>query len=131
MVEDVEQFKQALCERLNWQGPVYAISALSGEGTEQLIYALQDYVDEVKAQENRAADEAAGLVEYEDPRFDPTRQAAPVELDDDDPRFATTASVDTSKLDPRYDPNSPEYDPRLDPNHPSYDPRIDPDDPKA
>ena len=131
MVEDVEQFKQALCERLNWQGPVYAISALSGEGTEQLIYALQDYVDEVKAQENRAADEAAGLVEYEDPRFDPNRQAAPIELDDDDPRFATTANVDTSKLDPRYDPNSPEYDPRLDPNHPSYDPRIDPDDPKA
>ena len=131
MVQDVEQFKQALCERLNWQGPVYAISALSGEGTEQLIYALQDYVDEVKAQENRAADEAAGLVEYEDPRFDPNRQAAQIELDDDDPRFATTANVDTSKLDPRYDPDSPEYDPRLDPNHPSYDPRIDPDDPKA
>ena len=130
MVEDIEQFQQALCARLDWQGPVYAISALNGEGTEQLVYALQDYVDEVKAQENYAADEAAGLVEYEDPRFDPSRQAPPAGFDDD-PRFAATTTVNATTLDPRYDPNSPEYDPRLDPNHPSYDPRIDPDDPKA
>ncbi|MDO5666957.1 MAG: GTPase ObgE [Alcaligenaceae bacterium] len=129
MVEDVEQFKQDLCERLGWQAPVFAISALSGEGTDQLIYALQDFVDEVKAAENYAADEAAGLIEHEDPRFDPSRQA-PVELEDD-PRFSDAAPIDDSTLDPRYDPNSPEYDPRLDPNHPQYDPRIDPDDPEA
>lgn len=129
MVEDVEQFKQKLCQRLAWEAPVFAISALSGEGTEQLIYALQDYVDEVKASENYAADAAAGLIEHDDPRFDPSRQA-PTELEDD-PRFSQTAAIDSAALDPRYDPNSPEYDPRLDPNHPHYDPRIDPDNPDA
>lgn len=129
MVEDAEQFKQALCQHIGWEGPVFTISALSGEGTEQLIYALQDFVDEVKAAENFAADKAAGVLTHDDPRFDPNRQAA--EALEDDPRFSNVAEQNASKLEPRYDPNSPAYDPRLDPNHPLYDPRIDPDDPNA
>lgn len=129
MVENVEQFKQDLCRRIGWEGPIFTISALSGEGTEQLIYALQDYIDEVKATENYAADKAAGLIEHKDPRFDPSRQAA-AEFEGD-PRFNATTDIDSSKLDPRYNPDSPEYDPRLDPNHPQYDPRIDPDNPDA
>ncbi|NLJ51598.1 MAG: GTPase ObgE [Alcaligenaceae bacterium] len=128
MIEDPQQFQKDLCERLAWDGPVFLISALNGEGVDQLVYALQDFVDEVKTAENYAADEAAGLIEHEDPRFDPSRQM-PEELEDD-PRFATT-NTNTATLDPRYDPNSPEYEPRLDPNHPDYDPRIDPDDLKS
>jgi GTP-binding protein len=129
MVEDAEQFQQDLCKRLGWDGPVFRISALNGEGVEQVIYALQDFVDQVKEIENYAADKETGVLEHVDPRFDPSRQV-PEELEDD-PRFSGAAGVDTSDLDPRYDPNSPEYDPRLDPNHPDYDPRVDPDDPKA
>lgn len=129
MVEDAEQFQQDLCKRLGWDGPVFRISALNGEGVEQVIYTLQDFVDQVKEIENYAADKEAGVLEHEDPRFDPSRQV-PEELEDD-PRFSGASGVDTSDLDPRYDPNSPEYDPRLDPNHPDYDPRVDPDDPKA
>lgn len=128
MLDDVEQFKKDLCQRIAWTGPVFTISALNGEGTEQLIYALQDYLDEIKAQENQAEDEAAGIIEYDDPRFDPSRQANAVI--DNDPRFASTVEIDTTGLDPRYDPNAPEYDPRLDPNHADYDPRVDPDDPR-
>lgn len=130
MIDDAEDFKNKLCQRLNWDGPVFLISALNGEGTEQLSYALQDFVDEVKAEENLAADTEAGVIEYDDPRFDPNRQDIPTELSDD-PRFSTATDDNLSNLDPRYDPNSPEYDPRLDPMHPDYDPRIDPDDPKA
>lgn len=134
MVQDVEQIQKDLCLRLGWTEPVFAISALSGEGTELLIYALQDFVDKVKTQENYAEDEAAGLLEHDDPRFDPSRQVPPPpppEELEDDPRFAVPVEADTSKLDPRYDPKSPQYEARLDPNHADYDPRIDPDDPQA
>ena len=101
MIEDPQQFQKDLCERLAWDGPVFLISALNGEGVDQLVYALQDFVDEVKTAENYAADEAAGLIEHEDPRFDPSRQM-PEELEDD-PRFATT-NTNTATLDPRYNP---------------------------
>src|SRR5690606_506199 len=75
MVSDPEDVKQRLCAELDWQGPVFAISALSGDGTQGLIWQLQDWLDQQKAQELRQADIAAGLPVDDDPRFDPTRGA--------------------------------------------------------
>lgn len=62
-----------LCAELEWDGPVFAISALSGDGTQELIWRLQDWLDEQKARELREADIAAGIPVDDDPRFDPTR----------------------------------------------------------
>ncbi|MCG7898336.1 MAG: GTPase ObgE [Candidatus Thiodiazotropha lotti] len=38
--DEFEERSQALCESLGWSGPVYGISAVSGEGTKQLISEL-------------------------------------------------------------------------------------------
>ena len=43
MVADPED-QAALLKLYDWTGPVFGISGLSGEGTQDLIYALQDYL---------------------------------------------------------------------------------------
>ncbi len=73
MINDAEQTKQAFIERSQWSGPVYGISALTGEGTQQLIYDLQTMLDESKAQEQQAQAIEDGTAEFDDPRFDPSR----------------------------------------------------------
>lgn len=74
MLQEPEKAVKQLCERLNWEGPVFSISALSGDGTQKLVYAIQDYLDQVKAAEQEARDKAEGTYEYVDPRFDPERE---------------------------------------------------------
>jgi GTP-binding protein len=41
--------RQARCsdlvQQLDWRGPVFQISALSGEGTEALVFAIMDYIE--------------------------------------------------------------------------------------
>ncbi len=43
--EQREQRVRAILDELHWQGPVFCISALSGEGTEALIYKIMDYLE--------------------------------------------------------------------------------------
>jgi len=47
-----EDEREALCadivKRLNWQGPVYRISAISGEGTRALSYDIMEYLESHK-----------------------------------------------------------------------------------
>ncbi len=73
MVQDPEDVKQRLCAALNWTGPVFGISALSGEGTQELVWRLQEWLDAEKAKANLAEDKADGSYVAEDPRFDDTR----------------------------------------------------------
>lgn len=40
-----EAVKQDIMEALQWKGPVFCISAISGEGTEPLCYALMQWID--------------------------------------------------------------------------------------
>jgi GTP-binding protein len=75
MIDDPETAKSQFIEQSQWQGPVYAISALNGDGTQQLIYDLQGMLDKSKADEQRAQDIADGTAEFEDPRFDPNRDS--------------------------------------------------------
>lgn len=42
-----EEKVQAIVQGLNWKGKVYAISAISGEGTQQLCYDLMQLIDEM------------------------------------------------------------------------------------
>jgi GTP-binding protein len=40
-----------IVEALDWQAPVYFISAVSGEGTQELMYAIMEYLEEKKQEE--------------------------------------------------------------------------------
>lgn len=73
MVDDPESVKQRLIEALDWKGPVYSISALTGEGTQELVLHLQSWLDAERHQANIAQDKADGSFVAEDPRFDDTR----------------------------------------------------------
>ncbi len=44
--DEREERMQAVVERLDWQGPVFVISALEQEGTEALCQAIMRYLDE-------------------------------------------------------------------------------------
>ncbi len=75
MVADHEDTKKRFCKLYKWKGPVYGISGLTGEGTQDLIWALQDYLDAERVKEQIADDRAAGTY-VEDPRFDQKRSDA-------------------------------------------------------
>ncbi|TAL90003.1 MAG: GTPase ObgE [Candidimonas sp.] len=91
MVADPEHLKQRFCEALEWTGPVFSISALTGDGTQELIWQLQDWLDAERNRAHLAQDQADGTYIAEDPRFDDTRNDSesgpPVKHDPDDPRF--------------------------------------------
>ena len=76
MVADPEAMKARFVEAFEWTGPVYTISALSGDGTRDLLYALQDTLDAERARDQEQQDRADGTYVAEDPRFDETRSDA-------------------------------------------------------
>ena len=73
MVPDPEDLKQRFCKALNWTGPVFGISALNGEGTQELIWQLQDWLDAENRKSHIEQDKADGNYVADDPRFDATR----------------------------------------------------------
>jgi GTP-binding protein len=73
MVANPAEVKQRLVDALDWTGPVFNISALNGEGTKDLIWQLQDWLDAERTKEQQAQDLADGIQAAGDPRFDDTR----------------------------------------------------------
>lgn len=51
MVDKPEEIQQRICSALNWEGPVFCISALSGLGTDKLMLAIQQWLDAQKESE--------------------------------------------------------------------------------
>jgi len=43
--EEREKHTKAFVKAYRWKGPVFAISAINGEGTRQLVFAIQDWLD--------------------------------------------------------------------------------------
>ena len=76
VVNDPAAVKKRFCKEYGWKGPVFAISALSGDGTQQLIWDLQNAIDAYRQEDNIAEDLADGTFVAEDPRFDETRSTA-------------------------------------------------------
>jgi GTP-binding protein len=76
MVTDAEGLKARFCDAFEWTGPVFTVSGLTGEGTQDLIWALQDYLDAERTKDQIAQDQAEGTYVHEDPRFDDTRSDA-------------------------------------------------------
>ncbi|MER1941030.1 GTPase ObgE [Castellaniella sp. FW104-16D08] len=60
MLEDAAAIQRRICQELQWSGPVFGISALTGAGTPTLMGAIQTWLDE-QQQAEHAHDE--------DPRF--------------------------------------------------------------
>lgn len=73
MVPNPADTQQRLVDGLAWTGRVFTISGLTGQGTQDLVYALQDYLDAAKEQEQLAQDQADSTYVAPDPRFDQTR----------------------------------------------------------
>ncbi len=69
MLDEPATVQARFCEAMGWDGPVFAISALTGTGTQELVWKLQDWLDE---QRQREQAEIASV--RPDPRFDPDRQ---------------------------------------------------------
>ena len=55
--EEYEQRRDALLAELEWDGPVYGISAVTGEGTEQLMSDLMSRIEALKEVEHEKAEE--------------------------------------------------------------------------
>jgi GTP-binding protein len=49
--EELARQRERLVEELVWQGPLFCISALSGEGTSELVQALMGRLEEMKREE--------------------------------------------------------------------------------
>ena len=77
MVQDQEQTIRSFLEQSQWQGPAFGISALTGEGTERLLWDLQDELDKLRDAEYTQTDIDSGTHVFEDPRFDPGREDTP------------------------------------------------------
>jgi len=79
--EEQERRKQAVVERLGWEGPVYVISALEREGTEALSQDIMKYLDErtLRIEEEPAYGEALAAL---DQRIEDEARARLQALDD-------------------------------------------------
>src|SRR3546814_13375171 len=69
MARDPGELGDRIGKALGWTGPVFCISALTGEGTQELVWQLQDWLDADRDRSRQAQDQAqAGYVDP-DPRF--------------------------------------------------------------
>jgi GTP-binding protein len=66
--EQMGSRKRRLVESLGWEGRVYTVSALTGEGTRGLVYDLMDYLEQLRSQERVSAEAGA-----EDEPWDPLK----------------------------------------------------------
>lgn len=73
MVDNPEQIQQDLCAALDWTGPVFTISSLTGTGTQGLVWRLQEWLDTERQREQQEQDVADGTWVSDDPRFDQPR----------------------------------------------------------
>lgn len=79
--DEREERMRAVVERLEWQGPVFVISALEREGTEALSQAIMRYMDERAVRIEEEEDYAAELAEL-DRRIEDEARARLQALDD-------------------------------------------------
>ncbi len=61
--EERQKVIKDFLKRFKWDGPVFEISALNGEGCDRLCYAIQDYLDGLRKARDLEEERA------EDPRF--------------------------------------------------------------
>lgn len=65
--EALAERREDLLSRCDWQGPVFAVSALSGEGTDELMEALMQRLEAIRLEQQ------PGLSDPDDSPWDPLR----------------------------------------------------------
>lgn len=65
MVEDPEQVAADFVKKYDWDGPVFALSAINGNGCKPLTYAIMDHMDAVKLQQEELIAEEAEKASHE------------------------------------------------------------------
>lgn len=73
IANDPNDIASRICKALDWTGPVLCISALSGKGTQELIWQLQDWLDAENRKGQQQLERAEPDYVDADPRFDHTR----------------------------------------------------------
>ena len=56
--EELDDVCNDIVSRLDWQGPVYRISAVTGQGTRQLMTDIMTHIETVKAEQAQEAEQA-------------------------------------------------------------------------
>ncbi|HIF18439.1 MAG TPA: Obg family GTPase CgtA [Cycloclasticus sp.] len=49
--DEIDSYCQMIVDELKWEGPVFNVSAITKTGTQKLVHAIMDYLDEQKALE--------------------------------------------------------------------------------
>ena len=49
--DQVAEVRERLVQALDWQGPVFEISAIAGQGCRELCYAIWDYLESLRPPE--------------------------------------------------------------------------------
>lgn len=65
--EELAERREDLLSRCDWQGPVFTVSALSGEGTDELMEALMQRLEAIRLEQQ------PGLSDPDDSPWDPLR----------------------------------------------------------
>ncbi|SFM60715.1 Obg family GTPase CgtA [Marinobacter zhejiangensis] len=102
--EDREAHCQAIIDELNWTGPVFRISALSGEGTKPLVQAVMRWIEQ-RAEEEAQDPEAAEQERARRVRMDEEARAR-IEAD----RAARRAARKNNDDDDDFDDDEDDYD---------------------
>src|SRR5690554_3721207 len=55
MLEDPDAVVKKFIQDYGWEGPCFAISAISGEGTRELVYAIMEHIEKIGQQEAESA----------------------------------------------------------------------------
>lgn len=64
--QEQQQKQQEICAALNWQGPVFMISAVSGDGTQALIQQIMDYLQKYSDSEEATDNDQTDRADQED-----------------------------------------------------------------
>ena len=49
--DEMEERCQTIIDGLNWTGPIYKVSAVSGAGTKPLVHDIMKHIETIKEQE--------------------------------------------------------------------------------
>jgi GTP-binding protein len=92
--EEREAHCQAIVDELGWEGPVFRVSALSGEGTKPLVQAVMRWIEEQAEQEadnpefaEQEAERRRQMDEEARRKIESDRQARRAAREDDDDDF--------------------------------------------
>jgi len=53
----VDEYCQMIVDGMDWKGPVFKVSAIRKTGTQKLVFAIMDYLEEQKALELKEKEE--------------------------------------------------------------------------